>query len=136
MEGRTNIKEPYFSGYVNYVGHLSPGNPIDFEGKLNLKFKYVDDYNIPFAEATRTDFISYLQSVTMTGSDVKPVSSSKIPGDISEYAVMKGEYVDLGKILTSQTNIVTIIVLIIAAVAVVGILLGKKDYIGDRNRNE
>lgn len=128
VEGRTLIKEPYFSGYFDYVGRLSPGSPIDFEGKLNMKFKFVDDYNRPFATATSTGFISYLQSVTMKGSNAKPVSSLKIPGDISEYATIKGEHVDLKRILISPSNIVAILVLMIGTV--LSIWLIKKNYLG------
>jgi hypothetical protein len=118
VDGRTIIKEPYFNGYFNEFGQLSTGSPIDFEGKLNMKFHFVDDYNEPFYGATSTQFISYLQSVTMTESTAKPESLLKIPGDISEYAKIKGESINLEKILTSPSNIVTIMVLIVVTLIV------------------
>jgi hypothetical protein len=114
IEGRTIINEPYFSGYFDNLGRFSTGSPIDFEGKLNMKFHYVNDYDKPFYPATSTEYISYLQSITMTESTAKPDSSLKIPGDISEYAKIKGQDIDLEKILISPTNLVSIIVLVVA----------------------
>lgn len=127
VEGRTIIKEPYFYGYFNDLGQLSTGSPIDFEGKLNMKFHFVDDYNEPFYSATSTQFISYLQSVTMTESTAKPDSLLKIPGDISADAKMKGEDIPLEKILKSPINLITLAVLV--AVTVTGtVLIRRYDY--------
>jgi hypothetical protein len=125
INGQTNIKNANFDGYLNLRGGLEKGSTLNFQGKLQTKFDFVDHYNEPYREGTSTSYITYLQSVMMNGSEEKKQEGIlKIPGDISADAKMKGEDIPLEKILKSPINLITLAVLV--AVTVIGTLLTRR----------
>jgi len=123
VNGSVNIKNANFNGYLNARGALDKGPPLNFEGKLETKFDFVDHYNEPYYEGTKTQYITYLQSLVLNGSTEQYEDSFKLPGDIS-YKAKEG--IPLTKILSSSTNIITLIVL--STVTAVGVWLIRKFY--------
>lgn len=68
INGQTNIKNANFYGYLNGRGGLDKGSTLNFQGKLQTKFDFVDHYNEPYREGISTSYITYLQSVMINGT--------------------------------------------------------------------
>ena len=127
INGQTNIKNAYFNGYLNGRGGLEKGSTLNFQGKLQTKFDFVDHYNEPYRKGTSTSYITYLQSVMMNGSEEKKQERILIPGDISADAKMKGEYIPVEKILKSPSNLITLAALI-AVTVIMTLLIRRYEY--------
>jgi len=123
VNGSVNIKNANFDGYLNLRGALEKGPPLNFEGKLETKFDFVDHYNEPYYDGTKNQYITYLQSLALNGSTEQHEDSFKLPGDISSKAK---EGIPLTNILSSSTNIITLIVL--STVTAVGVWIIRKFY--------
>jgi hypothetical protein len=104
------------------------------EGDIVIKLDHVDDYNKPYRNGTKTQFITYLKNdVQITNDNRSKIPAdnqhslftsiiSKRPGDISEYSKEQGIEVPLRKVLSSTPNIMVSIA--IAVVMVIVLMLG------------
>ena len=117
--GHTTLKNAVLDGYLDDRGALNKGTPFDFQGNLKTKIYFVDHYNQPYKHGTLTQYIVYLKSITMNGTVSQQEDLLKIPGDISEFAKMKGEYIHLGKIAGSSINIIILSVLLTTTFVVI-----------------
>jgi len=125
VNGHAYIKKAYLEGFLTGRGGLDIGYPVDLQGQLVANFGFVDNFNQPYHNATKTQYITYLQSLTMDGrlDHDKEEEDVKIPGDIYFKA---REKVPLMRILGSPINIIVILSLI-GTVIVVSKFLRKKN---------
>jgi hypothetical protein len=97
---RTNIHAEPITRYA----------PLDFSGQLKAKFDIVNDYNEKhFRSGIRSDYITYLQSVSIDGK-IKRDVELKVPGDISTNAKSRGLDIPFIKIFNSSSNILILII--------------------------
>ena len=123
VNGHVYIKKAYLHGYLTAPGKLGDGSPIDLQGQLSASFAFVDDFEQPYHNVTKTQYITYLQSLDMDGRLDQDNEDLKLPGDI--YFKSKGK-LDLITILASPINIVVLSVLIILVIVVSKFLWNKK----------
>lgn len=99
-----------------FPGTSALRGPIDLQGDLHgtlqAKFGFVDNYNQPYRNATKTQYVTYLETLKTDGGFGKQKEHLKLPADIYFKAKEIGQDIPLKKILTSSTNIITLIVLI------------------------
>jgi hypothetical protein len=121
VNGNSSFKKAIYN-FFRFEGTINGGSPLDIDGQLEAKLDSVDNYNRPLGNGTRTDYITYVQSITMNGKiNEYRESPFKLPGDISYAAKQKGILVPLDDILLSYYNIILLIIL--ATATVIGSLL-------------
>jgi hypothetical protein len=105
VNGNTSFKDASFygKGPDSYA-------PLKIDGKINAKFDFVDNYDEPYDNGTRTKYATYLKSIDIEGVTPKDIEL-KLPGDIPSNAKNKGLLIPLNKILISPANIIILIVL-------------------------
>jgi hypothetical protein len=93
-------------------------------GDTIVKLDYVDHYNQPFRNGTRTQFITYLKEdiPQTTGGNSNLL---EIPGDISELAKEKGIGVPWQKAIVSFGSILVLISIIVIVIGVIYFLRSK-----------
>lgn len=91
---------------------MNTDNPFNMEGQLKAKFDFIDHYHLPGINDTRINYISYLQDIMTNGNIHKYQTLVKIPGDVP----YKGDEIPWKNILSSESNIMLLILLIIATV--------------------
>ena len=123
VNGHVYIKKAYLDGYLTAPGKLDVGSPVDLQGQLAASFAFVDNFDEPYHNVTKTRYITYLHSLTMDGKLNQDKEDLKLPGDI--YFKSK-EKVPLIKILGSPINIIVLSVLIIMVIVVSKFLWKKK----------
>jgi hypothetical protein len=126
VDGHISIKRTYFDGFINARGGLSTGVPLDLQGHLETRFDLVDNFEQPYRNATRSTYVTYLQSLAMDGSFKEDKEQVKLPGDIYFKAKETGQNIPLKKILNSPSNIITLIILISITVTVSTFIWRKK----------
>jgi hypothetical protein len=126
VDGKTRIENAYFDGYLGSSGRLRQGYDFEFQGKLRMKFDYIDHFNRPYRNGTSTQYITYLQSIDMDGNIKRHEPLLKLPGYVPFLSIKDGQNLPLLKIMSSRTNIIAFIGLIIAVVTVVWFI--KKIY--------
>jgi hypothetical protein len=131
VDGHTIIKNSYFDGYLTGSGALDDGVNLDFQGKFKTRFAFTDQFNEHYRSGTRGSYISYLDGVDMVGYMNQKVSVLKLPGDIPPSAIKHGYDLPLMKILTSSTNIITLVILIIATLSAIWVLRFKSRLISN-----
>jgi hypothetical protein len=101
----------------------SPRNaPIEVKGgDTIIKLDYVDHYNQPFRNGTKTQFITYLKEDIPQTTDGNS-SVLEMPGDISELAKEKGIGVPWQKAMISFSSIMVMISIIV-------IVIGMRYYL-------
>jgi hypothetical protein len=127
VNGRTTIENSYFNEYLGYLetgGGLSNGDAFDFHGILRTKLDFVDHYNKPYRGGISTEYITYLQSIVMNGTIEQDEELLTLPLDVNSKAIAEGEDIPWTKILSSNYNIVAIIVLSLATV--IGVRFGRR----------
>jgi hypothetical protein len=126
FNGHVYIKKAYLEryGFISELGRLNTGIPLDLKGDLAASFAYVDNFDQPFRNATKTQYITYLDWITMNGSITQDKVNPRLPGDI--YFKAK-EQIPLVEILSSPVNGIAIIGCFIVAF-VVAIKLTRKQY--------
>ena len=113
VDGNVYIDKAYLAGHLTVRGKLNPGAPIDLQGRLTTNFAFVDNFYQPYHNATKIQYITYLQSLTMDGKLAQDKKDLKLPGDI--YFKSK-EKVPLVKIISSPINIIFMSALIIMVI--------------------
>src|SRR4030095_1823727 len=126
VDGKTRIKNTYFNRYLGLSGGLLRGDDFNFQGKLKMKFDFIDDYKKPYRNGTSTQYITYLQSIDMDGNIERQEPLLKLPGYVPFVSIKDGQNLPILKIMSSRTNIIAFIGLIIAIVVVVWLI--KKIY--------
>jgi len=113
VNGHVYINNAYLNGYLTGRGKLDVGTPLDIDGQLVAKFAFVDNFNQPYLNATKTQYITYLQSLAMDGRLNQDKEKLPLPGDIYFKA---NEKLPLRKIFISPINIIVLAGLIIAVI--------------------
>lgn len=125
------IKEPTimlngnasFKG-TNFYGGLPTRNPaLDIAGQVKAQIDFVDHYKDAYGNGTRSQYITYLKSITIDG-ETKEDNVIKVPGDIPSSAKERGLSIPLYNILSSSTNILILITSIMITL-IVGWLLRR-----------
>ena len=122
VNGHVYAEKAYLDGYLTAAGNLNEGTPVDLEGQLAASFSFVDNFDEPYHNVTKTHYITYLQSLTMEGR-LNQDKDPKLPGDIYFKSTEK---LPLMKILGSPINIVVLLVSIIMVIVVSKFLWKKK----------
>ena len=123
VDGHISIQRTYFDGFIDNRGALGTDVPLDLQGHLEAKFDLVDNF---YRNATRSTYVTYLQSLAMDGSFKEDKDQVKLPGDIYFKAKETGQDIPLKKILTSSSNIITLIIIISITVIVCTFFWRKK----------
>jgi len=110
VNGETSFGTPNFY----FLEYPKPGDPLDINGHLQAKLDFVDNYIQPLLDGTRTQFVTYLQSLTIDGRIAQNQMNLEywLPGGISSRPI---QFI---VILLSGSNI--ILLLSIAAVILFG----------------
>ncbi len=92
-------------GTTNFLGDSKPGVPLDINGHLQAKLDFVDNYIQPLLDGTRTQFVTYLQSLTIDGGIAQNQMNLEhwLPGDLSSRPIQ------LTNILLSSSNIILLL---------------------------
>jgi hypothetical protein len=93
-------------------------------GKVNASIDFVDIFDEHNKNATRTQFLTYLKSLSIDGKTAEDQEKIKLPGDIAYRAKERAMEVSLQNILMSSSNIFTVSILGAATVAF-GYLLNR-----------
>ena len=123
IDGGTNISNGLKNGYLTNRGTLNTGSPLKTEGQLDAKFGFVDNYNQFFKNGTLINYITYLQSITINSTD-GPYMPSKLPADFGSILQDRELITALQNAITSPSNIVFLLMLII--VTMIAIKIFKK----------
>ena len=102
--GNATIDNPDFSNYP-----LSGSRFLKINGTISTKFDHVDDYNEKNDRSTETRFITYLNSLNITGKTNPYIEKLRIMGDISYRARNHDVNVPLQQIFTSTQNIILLV---------------------------
>ena len=122
VNGHTQIEKAYLDGYLTSSDELDEGGQVDLEGQLAASIAFVDKFDEPYYDVTKTRYITYLQSLAMDGKLNQDVEALKLPGDIYYKSTQK---LPLVEILASPINIVVLLVIITMAI-VISMSLSKK----------
>lgn len=123
VNGHVYIKNGYLDGFLTPRGKLDIGTPVDLQGKLGAKIGFIDNFIQPYHNATKTQYITYLQSLAMDGRLYQDKQDLNLPGDI--YFKAK-ERVPLLSILGSPINIIVLSGLTVTAIVAGKFLRNKK----------
>jgi hypothetical protein len=123
VNGHVYIKKAYLHGHLTGPGKLDDGTPLDLQGQLAASFASVENFDQPYHNVTKTQYITYLQSLAMDGKLNQDEEDLKLPGDIYFKSTEK---LPLITILGSPINIVILSVLIIMVIVVSKFLSKKK----------
>jgi len=123
VNGHVYIDNAYLSSHLTVRGKLHLGAPLDLQGRLTTNFAFVDNFYQPYHNATKIQYITYLQSLTMDGKLGHDKVDLRLPGDI--YYKSKQE-VPLVKIFSSTINIFFMSALIIMTIVLSRHLLKKR----------
>jgi hypothetical protein len=123
FHGHVDIKNANFDGYLTPRGALYKGPAFNLQGNLTSKFDFVDNYNEGYYDGTKTQYITYLQSLVYDGNTEQHQDIIKLPGEISNAAKQP---VPLVEILTSFTNIMALIILSLATI--VSLIIVRKAF--------
>jgi hypothetical protein len=123
VNGHSYINKAYLDGYLTSSDELYDGSPVDLEGQLDASFAFVDNFDEPYYNVTKTRYITYLQSLAMDGKLNQDEEDLKLPGDIYFKSTEK---LPLVTILASPINIVVLLALIIMVIVVSKSLSKKK----------
>jgi hypothetical protein len=126
VDGSIRIKHAYLSGFINERGRLDLGPPVDFRGNLETKLELVDNFNQPYRNTTSSTSVTYLQTLVEDGTFSQDKDDPKLPGDIYFGAKQRGQEIPLEKILTSPSNIITVIGLITVTIIVSKVIWRRK----------
>ena len=126
INGGTNFSNGLQSGYLTNRGTLNTGNPLEVEGQLNAKFGFIDNYNQFYQNGTLINYITYLQSMTInsTGGLYVP---SKLPADFGSILQDQELIMALQNAITSPSNIIFLLILIIATVIAIRIFQRREN---------
>jgi len=125
VNGNTSIKNANLHGYLTQRGDPNKGTTLDVQGELNAKFDYVDDYNQPFRNGTRTDFITFLQWITMNGTIDEHKGNLKLPAHILD-ASGKGLDTTLIEAIGSPMSITILLVISLITLILAKLIWSKK----------
>ena len=123
VNGNISI-ENAFPGTPSLMGPIHLQGAL--HGMLQAKFGFVDNYEQPFRNVTKTQYVTYLESLKMDRIFDKDEENLKLPGDIYFKAKESGQDIQLKKIFTSSTNLITLVILISISVATSSIIWRKK----------
>ena len=126
IDGGTNISNGLQNGYLTNRGTLNTGSPLKTEGQLNAKFGFVDNYNQFFKNGTLINYITYLQSITINSTD-GPYVPSKLPADFGSILQDRELIMALQNAITSPSNIVFLLMLIIVTMIAIKIFQKTKN---------
>jgi hypothetical protein len=126
VDGSIRIKHAYLSEFINERGRLDLGPPVDFRGNLETKLELVDNFNQPYRNTTSSTSVTYLQTPVVDGTFSQDSDDPKLPGDIHFGAKQRGQEIPLEKIITSPSNIITVISLITVTVMVSKVIWRRK----------
>ena len=101
------------------------GKKTEVIGNLSFKFDHDDHYASPHRNGTTIMYISYLKSLKIDKDSlvVKYITPFNIPGDLSLQAKDKGMSIPLKRVVLSEANILLLVLIPIATIAVV--VLGR-----------
>jgi hypothetical protein len=134
-----NISQKYTNTLLTFKGNLPQNEPIEImnqggsKGTVIFRIDFVDSYDEPYGEGKKNHHLSYVKGdIKIVQSDITndfvenarstdyqhrtDIPSIKFPGDISERAKKHGIDVPLQKMLTSDSALFLVILIIIAAV--------------------
>ena len=126
IDGGTNISNGLKNGYLTNRGTLNTGSPLKTEGQLDAKFGFVDNYNQFFKNGTLINYITYLQSITINSTD-GPYVPSKLPADFGSILQDRELTMALQNAITSPSNIVFLLMLIIVTMIAIKIFQKTKN---------
>ena len=100
-----NGETSFGTANFHFIGYPKPGVPLDINGHLQAKLDFVDNYIQPLLDGTRTQFVTYLQSLTIDGRIAQNQMNLEywLPGDISSRPIQ------LINILLSNSNIILLL---------------------------
>lgn len=121
--GNTSFDKTNFYGQEidNYI-------PLDVSGRVKAKFDFIDDFKEPYRNGTKTQFLSYLGSLTVDSKRQPFKLEFDLPGDISSDVNKRGLGVPLSSILGSSTNIIVIFAVGIGTATVAWFIRRMKLY--------
>ena len=120
MEGDLKFEKTNFYGESNYPS-------LEISGNATARFDFVDDFKEPYRKGTRTQHISYLESIDIDGKRKQTMQELKLPGDISSDVRKRGLDVPLHSIIGTSNNIALIVTTIIG-IAVTTWLIRKTHF--------
>jgi hypothetical protein len=126
--GHISIENANLGGYLTPRGKLNTGAPLELQGPLDAKFGFIDNYDQHYRNATKTRYITYLQSLELHGGIDKARNHLLLPGQISSDAKAKGHDLPLIKILSSSSNIAILTALIGITIIVSKLIWRKKNF--------
>ena len=90
--------------------------PLNVSGHVEAKFDFIDDLEVAQSGGTKTQYLSYLGSLTLDGKINQSNQLFKMPGSISSDSKKRGLDVPLNSILSSPSNIALVIAVSIGTV--------------------
>lgn len=119
VDGHVVFKNAALRGFLNDIGGVNRGDPLELQGQIKTGLELVDKFNQPYSNAARTTSVTYLKTLTVNGSSNEDKDQLNLPGDIYFKAKETGHDIDLKKVLTSSGNIIALIILIPIAVIII-----------------
>ena len=101
-DGNTKFENGNFYGDMRYI-------PLSVSGHVEAKFDFIDDLEVARSSGTKTQYLSYLGSLTLDGKINQSSQLFKMPGSISADSKKRGLDVPLNSILSSPSNIALVI---------------------------
>jgi len=124
-DGHIMISNTDFDGFINERGRVTTGIALDLKGHLDTKFAFVDKFDLPYRNSTRTTYMTYLKALSMNGTFTEDKDRLNLPGDIFYKAKGTEQDINLKKVLTAPSNIVILIILI-PIVIIIGEIIWRK----------
>jgi hypothetical protein len=112
VDGNLNFEKGNFYGDMRYV-------PLKVSGHAEARFDFIDDFKESNGTRTKTQYLSYLQSLTLDGKIKQANQVFKLPGDIPSDLKKRGLDVPLISILGSLSNIALVIAISIGTMILI-----------------
>ncbi len=93
--------------------------PLNVNGKVDVKFDFVEDYKDTFREGTKIGYLTYIDSLNIEGQRNQTKLQLELPGHISDDIDRRGMGVPISSILTNVVNLAIIIVISMATIVAI-----------------
>jgi hypothetical protein len=102
IDGGIRFDKTNFHGESTYP-------PVEASGSAVARFDFIDDFEESYRKGTRTQYLSYLGTISIDGERIQSNQELKLPGDISADVRKRGLDVPLHSILGTANNFVLIV---------------------------